>query len=68
MNFDTIIYRQQQQKVFSKLLGLQYKIVYKKGVENKVADASSRKSSHSSYCAAISSCTPLWMTEVMNGY
>jgi hypothetical protein len=25
--------------VFSKLLGLQYKIVYKKGVENKVADA-----------------------------
>jgi hypothetical protein len=57
-----------QQKVFSKLLGLQYKIVYKKGVENKVANALSRKFSHSSYCAAISSCTPLWMTEVMNDY
>jgi len=31
-----------QQKVFSKLLGLQYKILYKKGSENGVADALSR--------------------------
>ncbi|WVZ87398.1 hypothetical protein U9M48_034038 [Paspalum notatum var. saurae] len=31
-----------QQKAFTKLLGLQYKICYKKGYDNKVADALSR--------------------------
>jgi len=57
-----------QQKVFTKLLGLQYKIVYKKGVDNRVADALSRKSSHEATCAAISSCQPQWISEVLNGY
>jgi hypothetical protein len=28
-----------QQKVFTKLLGLQYKVVYKQGTQNRVADA-----------------------------
>jgi hypothetical protein len=32
-----------QHKVFTKLLGLQYKIIYKKGFENHVVDALSRK-------------------------
>lgn len=31
-----------QQKAFIKLLGLQYKLVYKRGLENKVVDALSR--------------------------
>lgn len=48
--------------------GLQYKIVYKKGAENGVADALSRKSTHDSHCAAISVCTPQWITEVQAGY
>lgn len=43
-------------------------MVYKKGVENRVADAPSRKSSHDSSCAAISTCTPLWIQEVVQGY
>lgn len=32
-----------QQKVFTKLLGLRYKIVYRKGTENQAADALSRR-------------------------
>jgi ABC-type sugar transport system permease subunit len=31
-----------QQKVFTKLIGLQYKILYRKGAENGAADALSR--------------------------
>lgn len=57
-----------QQKVFTKLLGLQYKIVYKKGVDNRVADALSRRPIVDTQCAAISSCTPQWLNEVLEGY
>jgi hypothetical protein len=57
-----------QQKVFTKLLGLQYKIIYKKGVDNRVADALSRKTTHSAQCNAISSVAPAWITEVVEGY
>lgn len=57
-----------QQKVFTKLLGLQYRIVYKKGVDNRVADALSRRSSHESQCSAISACEPQWLEEVIAGY
>lgn len=57
-----------QQKVFTRLLGLQYKIIYKKGCENRVADALSRKSSHSASCHAISAVSPQWIQEVVTGY
>ncbi|WVZ79270.1 hypothetical protein U9M48_026871 [Paspalum notatum var. saurae] len=43
-----------QRKVFSKLLGLQYKVVYKKGSDNRVADALSRYPVATTQCAAIS--------------
>ncbi|CAN6322178.1 unnamed protein product [Urochloa humidicola] len=57
-----------QQKVFTKLLGLQYRIIYKQGVENRVADALSRKSAHHLQCNAISSCVPQWIRLVLDGY
>jgi len=57
-----------QQKVFTRLLGLQYKIIYKKGCENRVADALSRESSHSASCHAISAVSPQWIQEVVTGY
>ena len=47
-----------QQKVFTKLLGLHYSIVYKKGSDNRVADALSRRSHHEASCLAISVSTP----------
>lgn len=54
-----------QQKVFTKLLGLQY-LANRRFSPNSCA--LSRKSSHTSQCAAISSCTPQWLTEVVDGY
>lgn len=44
-----------QLKGISKLLGLQYKILYRKGVENKVADALSRRNKAKVYFIAIQS-------------
>jgi hypothetical protein len=57
-----------QQKVFAKLLGLQYRIIYKQGSDNRVADALSRKSSHLSQRAALSAVTPKWVEEVISRY
>jgi hypothetical protein len=61
------LHTQWQQKVFTKLLGLQYKIIYKQGTDNRVADALPRKSSHVSQCANISVITPKWIEEVVAG-
>jgi len=56
-----------QQKVFSKLLGLQYRILYKKGSENGAVDALSRRvPTLQSY--AISSVSNTWLQEVVRGY
>jgi len=57
-----------QQKVFTKLLGLSYRIVYKKGVNNSVADALSRRPHPTSDCMTVTSCTPQWLEEVVLGY
>ena len=57
-----------QQKVFTKLLGLQYKIIYKQGVENRVADALSRRVMAGSECAVISTVTPQWLEQVVSSY
>jgi hypothetical protein len=57
-----------QQKVFVKLLGLHYKIVYKKGVDNSVADALSRRSHGMVQLSALSVVTPRWLSEVIQGY
>ena len=55
-----------QQKVFSKLLGLSYKIVYRRGAKNRAADALSRYPVSS--CAAISVTEPHWLSEVIKSY
>jgi len=57
-----------QQKVFTKLLGLQYKVVYKMGSTNRVADALSRRAHHSDHLMSISSASPSWLQEVISGY
>ena len=55
-----------QQKVFTKLLGLQYRIVYKKGIDNGAADALSR--APVVQCVAMSVCQPEWLPDVLQSY
>lgn len=54
-----------QRKAYTKLMGLQYRIVYKKGIENKAADALSRMDAG---VAAISVTLPTWLADVVQGY
>jgi hypothetical protein len=56
-----------QQKLLVKLLGYNYSLEYKKGKENKVADALSRVK-HKLYEMFSSAAIPVWMTEVVKSY
>lgn len=51
----------------ARLMGLQFQIVYKKGTENLVADALSRRSTVMQL-AAFSEVQPAWVQEVINSY
>lgn len=57
-----------QKKMFTRLLGLQYRIIYKKGTDNSAADALSRHPAVSALCLAVSSGTPQWIAEVASSY
>lgn len=56
-----------QRKVFAMLLGLQYRIIYKKGAENGADDALSRRP-HTHQLLAISSVAHAWLDEVVLSY
>jgi hypothetical protein len=57
-----------RQKALTKMMGLQYKVVYKKGIHNGAADALSRKAPASSQVLAISTVQPAWLTSVQASY
>jgi hypothetical protein len=59
-----------QHKLMLKLLEFDYLIEYKKGSENSVADALSRKMEHSDtqHYLAISAIVPKWKSEVLQSY
>jgi hypothetical protein len=57
-----------QQKVFTKLLGLQFKIKYKKGADNRVADALSRHPNPTESLLAISQLYPAWISYISSLY
>jgi hypothetical protein len=54
-----------QQKLLMKLLEFNYTIEYKKGVENMVANALSRRGNTA---MAISSAVPTWISEIEDSY
>jgi hypothetical protein len=56
-----------QRKAMVKLAGLQFKFQYKRGPENKVADALSRVS-HTFAIQSASVVVPVWIQEIMNSY
>jgi hypothetical protein len=56
-----------QQKAFFRLMGLQYKIVYKQGSTNRAADALSRRPQQVN-AYAISVVRPRWVEPVIEGY
>ncbi len=56
-----------QHKAFVKLMGLQYKIKYKKGSDNGAADALSRRSNLDELLA-VSISVPRWLEIIQEGY
>lgn len=65
---DQRLHTQWQHKVFTKLMGLQYNIVYKKGSENRVADALSRRPHDELELNAVSRCQPTWLLTITEAY
>lgn len=57
-----------QQKALTKLMGLDYKIIYKKGSENGAADALSRRPISNSSVYALSTVQPAWLQEIVASY
>ena len=62
------LYTHWQKWVFSKLLGLQYRIVYRSGSDNRAVDALSRHPSPPAICAAVTSLVPSWVSVVIASY
>ena len=69
LNFldDQTLHSPLQRKAMTRLMGLQFKILYKKGSKNVAVDSLSRVA-HSIPVNALSVAQPAWMQEVVNSY
>jgi hypothetical protein len=57
-----------QLKLYTKLVGLQYKIVYKPRASNQAADTLSRHLEPPAQLNTISTLIPAWLADVVSGY
>ena len=57
-----------QEKALTKMMGLNYKIMYKKGSNNSAVDALSRRPHADSQLLTISYAQPSWLGEVVKSY
>jgi hypothetical protein len=64
---DQVLHSDLQNKAMAKLMGLQFRIVYRKGKENLAADALSGVG-HVMALQSVSEVTPVWIQEVINSY
>lgn len=62
---DQNLHSDMQRKAMTRLMGLQFKIVYKQGKDNIAADALSRVA-HLLAIQAVSTIQPQWVKEVLN--
>ena len=61
------LHSEMQRKAMTRMMGLNFKIIYKKGKENIAADALSRVG-HMMAIQAVSTVQPVWIQEVLNSY
>lgn len=64
---DQQVHSELQKKAMTKLMGLQFRIIYKKGKDNTAADSLSRFS-HVMAIQTVSEAKPAWVQEVLNSY
>lgn len=57
-----------QQKVLTKMMGLQFRVVYKKGILNGAANALSRRPHVDSELYSVSQIQPVWLDQVVASY